>query len=293
MKKALGKGLSALLPRIPAEDGPQKGEKIVDIPLAQITANPEQPRKFFDEEKLRELADSIASFGVLQPIIVRKGDGELYEIVAGERRFRAAALAGKGEIPCIVRDFAPDDVLELSLIENIQREDLNIIEEAETYHALQQRFDYTQEQLAARLGKSRPHIANTLRLLSLDGLCRAMLREGRLSAGHGRALLALPDADAQRALAQRIFQETLSVRQTEDLARAFGKPAGKKFRFALGGPRPAARTILRAIEDRLRQRLATKVSVKAAQANGQIVIEYYGEEDLTRIVDLLLPDERF
>ncbi|MCL2677461.1 MAG: ParB/RepB/Spo0J family partition protein [Clostridiales bacterium] len=290
MKKALGKGLSALIPKEIAE--PQKGEKVEQIPLAQIAVNPAQPRKSFDEEKLRELAESIAQHGVLQPILLRKAESGAYEIVAGERRFRAAALAGKEEIPCIIRELAPDEVLELSLIENIQREDLNIVEEAETYLALQQKFAYTQEQLAARLGKSRPHVANTLRLLSLDPLCRAMLRDGRLSAGHGRALLALPEAGAQRVLAQRVVLEKLSVRQAEELVRNYGRAAGRK-RLSASGLRRAAPPILRAVEDRLRQRLATRVSVKNAQENGQIVIEYYGEEDLTRIVELLLPDEQF
>ena len=291
VKKALGRGLSALIPGGAGAEL-QKGEKIKMLPVDSLAGNPDQPRKAFDEEKLAELAESIKTYGVVQPVLVVQ-KGAAYEIVAGERRFRAAKMAGLKEIPCIIREFDRNELLEISLIENIQREDLNAVEEAESFRQLQQDLGYTQEQMAERLGKSRPYVTNTLRLLSLDEYCLTLLREGRITAGHARAVLSLPNAALQDILARRVVADSLSVRRTEELAKEMlnaATPAKKKkpvLKKRVNAP------ILKAIENQFRYKLGTKVQMQAGDRGGKIVIEYYGDEDLMRLVDLLLPDAEF
>ena len=277
MKKGLGRGLDALLGDYtqPTPEGVQE----VDIHL--IDTNAGQPRKDFDQEKLQELADSIRQHGVVQPILLRQ-NGERYVIVAGERRFRAARLAGLEKVPAIVKDLDEAQVMEVALIENLQREDLNPIEEAAAIRFLMQQHDLTQEEVSKRLSKSRPAIANSLRLLTLPEPVQAYLRNGKLQAGHARALAGLQDPEAQAVLADKIVGEGLSVRAAESLAREQGQkpPRQKK-------EPPATDPDLAAAEASLREWLGTKVSIQGSSQRGRIVIEYYNAELLQGIYDLL------
>ena len=277
MKKGLGRGLDALLGDYtqPTPEGVQE----LDIHL--IDTNAGQPRKDFDQEKLQELADSIRQHGVVQPILLRQ-NGERYVIVAGERRFRAARLAGLDQVPAIVKDLDETQVMEVALIENLQREDLNPIEEAAAIRFLMQQHDLTQEEVSKRLSKSRPAIANSLRLLSLPEPVQAYLRNGKLQAGHARALAGLQDPEAQAVLADKIVGEGLSVRAAESLAREQGQkpPRQKK-------EPPATDPDLAAAEASLREWLGTKVSIQGSSQRGRIVIEYYNAELLQGIYDLL------
>lgn len=277
MKKGLGRGLDALLGDYtqPTPEGVQE----LDIHL--IDTNAGQPRKEFDQEKLLELADSIRQHGVVQPIILRQ-KGERYVIVAGERRFRAARLAGLEKVPAIVKDLDEAQVMEVALIENLQREDLNPIEEAAAIRFLMQQHDLTQEEVSKRLSKSRPAIANSLRLLTLPEPVQAYLRNGKLQAGHARALAGLQDPEAQAVLADKIVGEGLSVRAAESLAREQGQkpPRQKK-------EPPATDPDLAAAEASLREWLGTKVSIQGNSQRGRIVIEYYNAELLQGIYDLL------
>lgn len=277
MKKGLGRGLDALLGDYtqPTPEGVQQ----VDIHL--IDTNAGQPRKDFDQEKLQELADSIRQHGVVQPILLRQ-NGERYVIVAGERRFRAARLAGLEKVPAIVKDLDEAQVMEVALIENLQREDLNPIEEAAAIRFLMQQHDLTQEEVSRRLSKSRPAIANSLRLLTLPEPVQAYLRNGKLQAGHARALAGLQDPEAQAVLADKIVGEGLSVRAAESLAREQGQkpPRQKK-------EPPATDPDLAAAEASLREWLGTKVSIQGSSQRGRIVIEYYNAELLQGIYDLL------
>lgn len=288
-KKGLGRGLSALIGDYREEV--RKGEQIVLLPVEKIKPNAQQPRKFFAEEKLQELAQSLKQVGLLQPIIVVE-NGKEYEIVAGERRWRAAQLASLSEIPCIVRQLAETEITELSLIENIQRENLNALEEAQTYEKLQQLFAYTQEQLAEKMGKSRPHIANMLRLLSLPENIQTMLVNGDLTAGHARALLMLSNPLQQTMLAKQIAEKGLSVRQAEGAARLLSQqkmPQKSKEIHKNADQAP----IIKEICQRLRQQLGTKVAVENGRKGGKIIIEYYNDDDLQRLIELLLPQEQF
>ena len=277
MKKGLGRGLDALLGDYtqPTPEGVQE----LDIHL--IDTNAGQPRKEFDQEKLLELADSIRQHGVVQPIILRQ-KGERYVIVAGERRFRAARLAGLEKVPAIVKDLDEAQVMEVALIENLQREDLNPIEEAAAIRFLMQQHDLTQEEVSKRLSKSRPAIANSLRLLTLPEPVQAYLRNGKLQAGHARALAGLQDPEAQAVLADKIVGEGLSVRAAESLAREQGQkpPRQKK-------EPPATDPDLAAAEASLREWLGTKVSIQGSSQRGRIIIEYYNAELLQGIYDLL------
>lgn len=277
MKKGLGRGLDALLGDYtqPTPEGVQE----LDIHL--IDTNAGQPRKDFDQEKLQELADSIRQHGVVQPILLRQ-NGERYVIVAGERRFRAARLAGLEKVPAIVKDLDEAQVMEVALIENLQREDLNPIEEAAAIRFLMQQHDLTQEEVSKRLSKSRPAIANSLRLLSLPEPVQAYLRNGKLQAGHARALAGLQDPEAQAVLADKIVGEGLSVRAAESLAREQGQkpPRQKK-------EPPATDPDLAAAEASLREWLGTKVSIQGSSQRGRIIIEYYNAELLQGIYDLL------
>ncbi len=277
MKKGLGRGLDALLGDYtqPTPEGVQQ------VDIRRIDTNAGQPRKDFDQEKLQELADSIRQHGVVQPILLRQ-NGERYVIVAGERRFRAARLAGLDQVPAIVKDLDETQVMEVALIENLQREDLNPIEEAAAIRFLMQQHDLTQEEVSKRLSKSRPAIANSLRLLTLPEPVQAYLRNGKLQAGHARALAGLQDPEAQAVLADKIVGEGLSVRAAESLAREQGQkpPRQKK-------EPPATDPDLAAAEASLREWLGTKVSIQGSSQRGRIVIEYYNAELLQGIYDLL------
>jgi len=286
VKKGLGKGLDALLGEFSA--APNEGVTQVDI--HNIDTNLNQPRKTFDEEKLRELTASVARHGVVQPIVVRP-NGTRYTIVAGERRFRAARAAGLARVPVVVRTMDDAEVLEVALIENLQREDLNPIEEAAGMRFLMQQHDLTQEEVSTRLGKSRPAIANALRLLTLPQSVQGLLREGNLLPGHARALVALKDEAAQERLAEKIVNEGLSARAVEELTRAYAEGEG--------GEKPAQKTRtqknntdadLAEAEERLREKLGTKVSILGSGRSGKLVIDYYSKDDLNGLYDLLMQE---
>ncbi|HUP01874.1 MAG TPA: ParB/RepB/Spo0J family partition protein [Gemmatimonadota bacterium] len=283
-RKRLGKGLGALLGEsaVEAARGAERGVEQIDV--SRIVPNRFQPRGAFDDEGLAELAASIAQVGVLQPVIVMpREDGE-YELVSGERRWRAARLSGLAEVPALVREVDDRELLEFALIENLQREDLDPIEEAAGYARLIQEFDLTQGDVAERVGKSRPAIANALRLLDLSEEVRAMIRQRALSAGHGRALLGLADRRRLVALARKASRGGLSVRQTERLVRRENSDRG--------GKRPAAARSQdlerQRMEEDLQRQLGTRVTIRAtARGRGRIEVAFYSFEDLERIVERL------
>lgn len=278
-KNALGRGLDALLPRIEQES------QVRDIPLDDIDINQNQPRKAFDDQSLQELAQSIQEVGLLQPILVTEHRNR-YRIVAGERRFRAARLAGLDSVPCIVRTFTANEQLEAALVENLQREDLNAIEEAAAYQQLSNQFGLDAEAIAARVGKSRPAVANTLRLLQLPPEIQALVRERRLSAGHARALLALDDDAARTQLAQRAIDDHLSVRALEAAVKE--QQAGPAKPPRSKAPRRERSASVLEVEERLSERFATRVDVQVgAKDRGKIVIEFSGLDDLSRLFDAL------
>lgn len=269
-KNALGRGLDALLPRIEQES------QVRDIPLDDIDINQNQPRKAFDDQSLQELAQSIQEVGLLQPILVTEHRNR-YRIVAGERRFRAARLAGLDSVPCIVRTFTANEQLEAALVENLQREDLNPIEEAQAVQALMAAADYTQEQAAQRLGKSRPAVANLLRLLSLTEPVRQMVRTGLLSQGHARALAGISDAARQVRLARRAVQEGLSVRELERLCADEGKRQPKV--------RPRLAPELSELQNQLREAVGVRTSIDGSLHKGKITLFYQSQEELETIYE--------
>ncbi|SDI52253.1 ParB/RepB/Spo0J family partition protein [Proteiniclasticum ruminis] len=272
----LGKGLNQLIP--------EEEEIVTVLNINKIKANKKQPRKYFDEEKLVLLSESIKEHGMIQPIIVQK-DGEDYCIIAGERRWRAAKKASLKEVPVIVMDIADSTVLEVSLIENIQRQDLNPIEEASAFKRLIHDFKLTQEELAKKIGKSRTSIANTMRLIHLDERVQQFLIEEILSEGHGRALLGLENTEDQYIAAQKVIDEGLSVRETESLVASFHKvkPVARKMKMD---------PYYKDIEKRLAKSMGTKVLLKPKAKNkGKIEIEYYSMEDLNRLLEYLKLEE--
>lgn len=276
-KAALGKGLNALFTETAAESG---SEPEASLSIASIVTNPDQPRKSFDETQLSELSDSIKQNGVLQPILVRK-KGDKYEIVAGERRYQASKLAGLKEIPAIVREIDDAEVFQLALIENLQRSDLTPIEEARGYRQLLDTKGLTQEGLAKILSKSRSVIANTLRLMDLPQEVQDMMEEGQITAGHARAILAVPTEEGRIKLAQKVVAENLTVRQTENLAPLFSVT-----RDEIKPKNPAPQYFKRAART-LRQALDTTVKVKQVRGKNKIEIEFKDEDDLARIIDQL------
>jgi ParB family transcriptional regulator, chromosome partitioning protein len=273
----LGRGLSSLIPGATEEGG------LLDIPVSAIARNPRQPRGDFPEESLEALARSIREVGVLQPVVVRRRDGG-YELVAGERRLRAAKLAGLATIPAIVREGDDTESLREALIENIHREDLSPLELAAAFQSLLEDLGVTQEMVAERLGYSRAHVANTIRLLSLPGDVQRLLAEDRIQAGHARALLGLPDDEARSALALRAAAEALSVRQVEDLVRRYMEQPGAVAIRGKKAPDPA----LAEVEEILSEQLATRVQVTLGRRKGKIVVEFASREDLERIVSEII-----
>lgn len=276
-RSGLGKGLESLMGGADVEVGAMRSESV--LPLSQIRTNENQPRKSFDQDKLNELADSIRQNGVLQPILVRKV-GDQYEIVAGERRYQAAVLAELKEIPVVIREISDKEVFQLALIENLQRADLNPIEEAQGYSKLIRDNGLTQEQLGKILSKSRSSIANTLRLLDLPDEVQDMMAEGRLSAGHARAILAVADEEARVRLARKVLEERLSVRQTESLAPLFSVMRQEERRRE-----PTPNSFKRAARQ-LRLALNASVRVKRVRNRNKIEIEFEDEEELARFVSL-------
>jgi ParB family chromosome partitioning protein len=280
-RKVLGRGLEALIPVPAAAEAPQPGEKVLEVALDSIGANPFQPRKRFDDERLKELAQSIKADGVLQPVVVRrKGPG--YELIMGERRLQAARLAGVPVVPVVVRDVRDSDVLRLAIVENIQRENLNAIEEAQAYRRLISEFGISQGDVAALVGKDKSSVANTIRLLNLPEEVQRMVEEGALTGGHARALLSLPTNKEQLALARKIAEQNLSVRQVEaevGLVRT-RKPAGR--------PPKEKPAHLIDLEKAFAAHLGTRVAIDEQRGGkGRIVIEFYSYDDFERLASLM------
>ncbi|MFN8628821.1 MAG: ParB/RepB/Spo0J family partition protein [Chloroflexota bacterium] len=273
---ALGRGLSSLIPQRATSDA-----AIVEVPLARVRPNPYQPRRHMDDAGLQELAASIREHGVLQPVLVTETlDG--YQLIAGERRVRASRIAGLERIPALVRQLANRDQLEVALVENVQRADLDPIEEALAYRQLMDEFGLTQEQVSDRVGKARATVANTLRLLDLHCDLQAAIVDGRITEGHGRALAGLPK-DGQAQVLKTVLSQSLSVRQTEELVRRLREPKP--------AASPAPQRLdpdLERVETHLRERLNTKVSLSRSRTGGKIVIEYYSDEELNRLYEHLI-----
>ncbi len=288
-KKGLGKGLDTLIPAdikpisSKKTEGSDGAETIVKI--TKVEPNREQPRKFFDEDALQELADSIKQFGLLQPILVQNR-GDYYEIIAGERRWRAAKLAGLKEVPVIIRDYSEQEIVEISLIENIQRENLNPIEEAMAYKKLLTEFNLKQDEVAERVSKSRTAVTNSMRLLKLCDTVQQMIIDDMLSTGHARALIPIEDEEQQIQLAQKIFDEKLSVREVEKLVKNILKPENKKPKEEVS---KNLTYIYQDIENKLKESMSRKVAVTAKGKNGagKIEIEFYSNEDLERLYEFL------
>lgn len=276
-RKALGRGIGALIP----EPGLDKGERILYVELGKVKPNPFQPREDFDPQSMEELVQSIKEKGIIQPILVRR-KGDNYELIAGERRFRAAGALHLKEIPVIVKEAEDQDSLELSLIENIQRQDLNPIEEAHAYQYLIDKFGMTQDKLSEILGKARTTVANILRLLKLPREIQDEVKHGRLSFAHGRALLEIEDANQQRRLAQQVISQGLSLRELENLIK-LRRPKAARQKKAPSAQEP----YLAVLEEELQQILATKVRITKRKKRGHILIEFYSQEDLGRIVNKL------
>jgi ParB family transcriptional regulator, chromosome partitioning protein len=293
-QRGLGRGLGAFFPgaqtataeaaQIPAE------RRVAMLGVDAVAPNPRQPRRRFDDAELESLAQSIRANGVLVPILVRAAGDATFEIIAGERRWRATRLAGLKEIPALVREAADPQALELALLENLQREDLNAIEEASGYRQLIDDYGFTQDALCTRLGKARPTLANALRLLALPDAVQAMVRDGRLSAGHARALAALPGPRAE-AIARTAVGQGLSVREVERLAAAASPAKKKRPESVTRAGRPQLPPDLAAVESRLRFALASRVVLHPLADGGTIEISYANDEDLTRIVDIICPQD--
>lgn len=282
-KHGLGKGVDSLFAANPGKiEKREGGEEAKLLKISLIQANPSQPRKRFSDEELKELSESIKQFGVIQPLLVKK-QGPIYEIIAGERRFRAAKLAGLTEVPVLVRSYDEKLSREVSIIENIQREDLNAVEEALAYQSLISEYDLSQEELAERLSKKRTTITNSLRLLKLEEEILNYIREGKLKEGHGRALLAIPEGKKRLALARECVEKKLSVREVEK--RSQEQTVQKKKKKPLSGQ---LSSIFKDLEEKMRENLGTKVKIIPKNENkGKLEIEYYSQEDLERIYVLL------
>lgn len=293
-KRGLGKGLGALLPvnlNLDIGDKRESGQ-ITELKIEQILPNRDQPRKQMAEDRLGELAASIQEHGIVQPIVVRQLEGGNYQIVAGERRWRACLQLHMDSIPAIIKDYNEQEALEIALIENIQREDLNPLEEARAYKLLIEEHDLTQEALSARVGKSRSFIANMLRLLNLARPVQEMLIDGEISIGHGRALLSLPE-NGQVTLARRILRESLSVRETEGLIKGILTLAAEKPKKTLRPelPRGLEKSLALDYQERLQERLGTKVEINQQGEKGKIVIEYYSPDDLNRVLEFFFEEK--
>ncbi len=277
---ALGKGLGALLPEL----GQAEPRSLLYCGIEEIIPNRSQPRKHFDESKLQELAESIKEKGILEPLIVRRTE-QGYELIVGERRWRAAQKAGLKEVPVLVKETERREALEISLIENIQREDLNPIEEAEAFKGLIEEFDISQEDLSKRIGKDRTTVTNTLRLLKLPLEVREHILQNRITSGHARALLSLENKEKQQELCARVVKKGLSVRETEAIARRWSEKSKKS--VAPVKKRGDLESQLSSLQDTMRKYLGTKVHIQQKGKGGKIEIEYYSPEDLERIVEAI------
>lgn len=293
--RGLGKGLESLIPNAVGEakikretaseeagKGDVKGTETI-LKITMVEPNRKQPRKNFDEDSLQELCDSIKQVGLIQPILVQDRKSH-YEIIAGERRWRAAKMAGLKEIPVIIRNYSDQEIMEISLIENIQREDLNPIEEAQAYKRLLTEFNLKQDEVAERVSKSRAAVTNSIRLLKLTDKVQQMVIDDMITTGHARALLAVEDPEAQYMLAQQIFDQKLSVRDVEKLVKKLNAPEKEKKKTE----DKTLQVIYQDIEDKLKQRLSTKVTVSSkGEGSGKIEIEFYNHEDLDRLLEMI------
>lgn len=280
MARGLGKGINALFPNLEAG----KNDTVQEIKIKELRPNPYQPRKIFRPEAIEELKNSILQHGILQPIIVRKSI-KGYEIVVGERRYRAASEAGLKTVPAVVRELSEQQMMEMAVLENLQREDLNPIEEAMAYQTLMERLDITQETLAKKLGKSRPHVANHLRLLTLPKLIQNHISEGRITMGHGRALLSIKQKDRVEEIVNKVIRESWNVRQLEQYIQSLNEYVPRETK-----KEPVRDPFFKEKEESLRERFGTAVTIKKSRKKGRIEIEFFSEEDLERILELL--DER-
>lgn len=276
MVKGLGKGIGALFPN----EAVQQEGNVQQIETSKLVANPFQPRKVFQDEALEELAQSIREHGIIQPIIARK-KGRKYEIIAGERRFRAAKLAGLEQLPVLLKDMTEQQMMEVAILENLQREDLTPIEEAEAYSSLIEKLNFTQEDLANRLGKSRPHIANHIRLLQLPEEVRTYVNEGVLTMGHGRTLLGLKNKRQIPDVAKKVISQQMNVRQLEVLVQSLNENVSRETKKV---PRDI---FVQATEAQLRDYFGTSVQIKKQKDKGKIEIDFYSDEDLERILTIL------
>mgnify|MGYP002530666618 CR=1 FL=1 len=279
--KGLGRGLAALL----GDDvmTPEEEKTSLYLPISQVESCSGQPRKHFDEEALQELADSIKQYGVLQPLLV-SDKKDYFEIIAGERRWRAAKMAGLKEVPVVVKEFTDQEIVEISLIENIQREDLNPIEEAMAYKRLMEEFHLKQDEIAERVGKSRTAVTNAMRLLKLSEKVQQMLIDEMITAGHARAILSIADKEKQESIAMKVFDEKLSVRETEALVKRMLEPpkTAKKSKFS-----SAEDAIYESLEEKMKSIMGTRVQIhRKKNDKGKIEIEYYSKDELERIIDL-------
>ena len=300
VKKGLGKGLGAIFGEDVVKESEEEQAKAkaetaakkeknneLMVKVALITPNKEQPRKNFDEEQLQELADSIKQYGVLQPLLVKK-EGSFYEIIAGERRWRAAKIAGIKEVPVVLREYSKQEAMEIALIENVQREDLNPIEEAQAYQRLIKEFGLTQEEIAVRVSKNRATVTNTMRLLKLDEQIQKMLIQGVITSGHARALLSLEDSEQQLKAVKQVIEGSLSVRETERLVKRLIKEESGEEKSKEEKKDEALLLIYQSLEERMKTVMGTKVSIHNKDKNkGRIEIEYYSEAELERIVEMI------
>jgi ParB family transcriptional regulator, chromosome partitioning protein len=297
-KKALGRGLGALIPSRPQAEAPPPpppapvavaGPGLANVPIEQISPNPYQPRKTFNDASIEELARSVKEHGIIQPLVVTKTGDDKYRLIAGERRFRAAQKAGLAAVPVVIKETMADgDVLQVALIENIQREDLNPIEEAYAYHQLHEEFQLTQEEISKRVGKERSTVANFLRLLKLPDSVKKLLAAGQLSMGHARAILAVDSAKKQEQLAERVVKRNLNVRQTEMLAAESANKGADKTEQ----PEKEKDVFTRDAEDRLARTLRSKVEIDRKRRGGVIHIRFGSEDELIRLVEELMGRRR-
>ena len=289
-KSGLGKGLETLIPvgemeeidnLIVKEKKTEKNSGDTVLKISQIEPNKSQPRKNFNEDSLQELADSIKQFGIIQPLVVQKKN-KYYEIIAGERRWRAARIAGLKEVPVIIKDYSEQEVVEIALIENIQREDLNPIEEAQAYERLLEEYNLKQDEVAERVSKSRTAVTNSMRLLKLSDKVQEMLIDEMITSGHARAILAIEDEELQYEIAERVMDEKLSVRETEKLVKAINNPKKKKDKVEIN------RAVYDELEVKIKDAIGNNVKLSPkANGKGKIEIEYYSTDDLERITDIL------
>lgn len=283
-KMGLGKGLDSMIPPKATSKSAARGEKVSKtgetiLKINEVEPNKNQPRKSFNEDSLMELSESIKLHGIVQPLVVAKQEG-YYEIIAGERRWRAAKMAGLKEVPVVIKDYSPQEIMEVALIENIQREDLNPVEEAKAYQGLIKEYNLKQDEVAEKVSKSRTAITNSLRLLKLDERVLNMLVDENISSGHARALLGLSDQEQQYTIANRIFDEKLSVRETEKLVKSINNPAKKTKKKELKND-----FVYRDIEEKLKEKIGTKVRInRKTEQKGKIEIEYYSPEELEKIL---------